>query len=136
MQHLPIAQGEGFDVQPLVAETQQRFEDALDDDLNISGALGAIFEMVRAVNRALAQHQLSAAGAEQVATLMRRFDTVLGLLTAEQPPLERDVEVLMEERQRARQARDFVRADALRAQIQERGYVVEDTPQGPRLKRL
>jgi cysteinyl-tRNA synthetase len=136
MQHLPTAQGEGFDVQPLVAETQQRFEDALDDDLNISGALGAIFEMVRVVNRALAQHQLSAAGVEQVATLMRRFDTVLGLLTEEQTPLERDVEGLMEERQRARQARDFARADALRAQIQERGYVVEDTPQGPRLKRL
>ena len=136
MQHLPTAQGEGFDVQPLVAETQQRFEEALDDDLNISGALGAVFEMVRTVNRALAQHQLSAAGAEQVATLMHRFDTVLGLLTAEQSPLARDVEVLMEERQRARQARDFARADALRVQIQERGYVVEDTPQGPRLKRL
>ena len=42
----------------------------------------------------------------------------------------------MEERQRARQARDFARADALRVQIQECGYGVEDTPQGPRLKRL
>jgi cysteinyl-tRNA synthetase len=136
MQRLPTAQGEGFDVQPLMTETQQRFEDALDDDLNISGALGAVFEMVRAVNRAMAHHQLSATGAELVATLMRRFDTVLGLLPAEQPPLEREVETLMEERQRARQARDFARADALRAQIQERGYVVEDTPQGPRLKRL
>jgi cysteinyl-tRNA synthetase len=136
LQHLPTAQGEGFEVQPLLAETQQRFEDALDDDLNISGALGAIFEMVRAVNRAMAQHQLSAAGAEQVATLMYRFDTVLGLLVEERPLLARDVEALMEERQRARQARDFARADALRAQIQERGYVVEDTPQGPRLKRL
>jgi cysteinyl-tRNA synthetase len=136
MQQLQTAQGEGFDVQPLVAETLQRFEEALDDDLNISGALGAIFAMVRAVNRALAQHQLSVAGAEQVATVMRRFDTVLGLLAAEQTSLERDVEVLMEERQLARQARDFARADTLRAQIQERGYVVEDTPQGPRLKRL
>jgi cysteinyl-tRNA synthetase len=136
MQLLQTAQGEGFDVQPLVAETQQRFEEALDDDLNISGALGAILALVRTVNRAIAQHQLSAAGAEQVITLMRRFDTVLGLLAEEQPTLEHDVAVLMEERQRARQARDFAQADALRARIQERGYVVEDTPQGPRLKRL
>jgi cysteinyl-tRNA synthetase len=136
MQQLQTAQGEGFDVQALVVETLQRFEEALDDDLNISRALGAIFEMVRVVNRAMAQHQLSAAGAEQVATVMRRLDTVLGLLAEAQIPLEHDVEVLMEERQRARQARDFARADALRAQIQEHGYAVEDTPQGPRLKRL
>ena len=136
MQHLPTAQGEGFDVQPLVAETQQRFEDALDDDLNISGALGAIFEMVRAVNRALAQHQLSAAGAEQVATLMRRFDTVLGLLAEEQTPLTRDVEVLMEERQRGPPGPRFRAGGCPAGTTRERGYVVEDTPQGPRLKRL
>jgi cysteinyl-tRNA synthetase len=136
MQHLQTAQGDGVDVQPLVAETQQRFEEALDDDLNISGALGAIFEMVREVNRAIAQQQLSAAGAAQVATWMHRFDTVLGLLADEQTPLDHEVEVLMEERQHARQSRDFARADALRAQLRERGYVVEDTPQGARLKRL
>ena len=136
MQRLQTAQGEGFAVQPLLAETQQRFEEALDDDLNISGALGAIFEMVREVNRAIAQHQLSAAEAERVTTFMYRLDTVLGLLSEEQTPLDREVESLMEERQQARQARDFARADALRAQLRERGYVVEDTPQGPRLKRL
>jgi cysteinyl-tRNA synthetase len=137
MQHVQTAQGDGgVDVQSLVAETQQRFEEALDDDLNISGALGAIFEMVREVNRTMAQHQFSAAGAAQVAALMRHFDTVLGLLADEQIPLDHEAEALMEERQRARQARDFARADVLRAQLRERGYVVEDTPQGARLKRL
>ena len=136
MQRLQTAQGEGLAVQPLLAETQQRFEEALDDDLNISGALGAIFEMVREVNRAIAQHQLSAAEAELVTTFMYRLDTVLGLLSEEQTALDREVESLMEERQQARQACDFARADALRAQLRERGYVVEDTPQGPRLKRL
>jgi cysteinyl-tRNA synthetase len=136
MQHLQTAHGEGFAAQPLLAETQQRFEEALDDDLNISGALGAIFEMVREVNRAIAQHQLSAAEAERVTTLMYRLDTVLGLLSEAQTPLDREVENLMEERQQARQVRDFARADALRAQLRDRGYVVEDTPQGPRLKRL
>ncbi len=84
MQHLHTAQGQGFDVQPLLAETQQRFEEALDDDLNIAGALGAIFELVREVNRAITQHQLSAAAAQQVAALMHRFDTVLGLLAEDE----------------------------------------------------
>jgi cysteinyl-tRNA synthetase len=136
MQHLQTVQGDGVDVQPLVTETQQRYEEALDDDLNISGALGAIFEMVREVNRAMAQQQLSGAGAAQVAALMRRFDAVLGLLADEQTPHDHEVEVLREERQHARQSRDFARADALRVQLRERGYVVEDTPQGARLKRL
>jgi cysteinyl-tRNA synthetase len=136
MQHLHTAQGEGLDVQPLLAATQQRFEAALDDDLNISAALGAIFEMVRDVNRAITENQLAAAGAQQVAALMQRFDTVLGLLAEDATTVDRQVEALLEERQQARQARDFARADALRTQIQALGYVIEDTPQGPRLKRL
>jgi cysteinyl-tRNA synthetase len=136
MQHVPTAQGTGFEVQPLLATTQQRFEEALDDDLNISGALGAIFEMVREVNRAIAQQQLSATDAEQVLALMRRFDTVLGLLSEESVSLDQEAEALMMERQQARQARDFARADALRTALRERGYVIDDTPQGPRLKRI
>lgn len=136
MQHLHTAQGQGFDVQALLVETQQRFEAALDDDLNIAGALGAIFEMVREVNRAIAQHQLSAAAAQQVAALMQRFDTVLGLLATDEASVDRQVEALLEERQQARQAHDFARADALRTQIRELGYVIEDTPQGARLKRV
>lgn len=136
MQHLHTAQGQGFDVPALLAETQQRFEAALDDDLNMAGALGALFEMVREVNRAITQNQLSAAAAQQVAALMQRFDTVLGLLAADETTVDRQVEALLEERQQARQARDFARADALRRQIQERGYVIEDTPQGARLKRV
>jgi len=136
MPHLQTAQGEGFDVQPLIEATQRRFEAALDDDLNISGALGAIFEMVRDVNRAITHNQLSAAAAQQVAAFMQRFDTVLGLLAEDETTVDRQVEALLEERQQARQTRDFARADALRVQIREFGYVIEDTPQGARLKRL
>ena len=115
---------------------QQRFEEALDDDLNIAGALGAIFEMVREVNRAITHNQLSASAAQQVAALMQRFDTVLGLLAVDETSVDQQVEALLEERQQARRTRDFARADALRRQIQELGYVIEDTPQGPRLKRV
>ena len=72
----------------------------------------------------------------QVAAVMQRFDTVLGLLDAVEEAIDPEVEALLQKRQEARQGRDFARADALRAAIRERGYVIEDTPQGPRLKRL
>ncbi|MGE3536648.1 MAG: cysteine--tRNA ligase [Candidatus Tectimicrobiota bacterium] len=136
MQHVRTAQGEGLDVAPLLAQTQQRFAEALDDDLNMSGALGAIFEMVREVNRAVTQQQLSAAAAQQVLDMMQRFDTVLGLLAAEDNSVDPHLEALLAERQQARKARDFARADALREQIRAAGYSIEDTPQGARLKHL
>jgi cysteinyl-tRNA synthetase len=136
MQNVQTAQGSGYAVQPLLHQTQQRFAEALDDDLNISGALGVIFEMVREVNRAIATQQLSAADARQVIAAMRHFDTVLGLLGDDDTSLDRQVEQLLQERQDARKQRDFARADALRDQIQALGYVIEDTPQGPRVKRL
>jgi cysteinyl-tRNA synthetase len=133
---LESAQGSSMDVQPLLKHTQQAFEEALDDDLNIAGALGAIFELVREVNRAMANNQLSAANAQQVKALMQRFDTVLGLFAPDDETVDSAVEALLHERQEARKRRDFARADALRAQIRERGYVIEDTPQGPHLKRV
>ncbi len=136
MHNLSTATASGFDVQPLLLRTRQRFRETLDDDLNISGALGAIFEMVRDINRAIAKHQLSASDAEQVRGLMQRFDTVLGLLETDTTQHDHQVEALLHERQEARKQRDFARADALRDQIRDHGYTIEDTPQGPRLKHL
>jgi cysteinyl-tRNA synthetase len=136
MYNLSTATGSGFDVQAVLLRTQQRFADTLDDDLNVSGALGAIFEMVRDVNRAISEDQLSASDARQVSSLMQRFDTVLGLLETDEALDDQQLEALLDERQVARQQRDFARADAIRDQIREHGYTIEDTPQGPRLKRL
>lgn len=133
---LDTAQGSGMDVQPLLQRTQQTFEAALDDDLNIAEALGAVFELVREVNRAMANGQLSATNAQQVKAWMQRCDTVLGLLAVDNETPDSAVEALLHERQEARKRRDFARADAIREQLRERGYVIEDTPQGPRLKRL
>ena len=136
MNALQSADGDGAaDVAALLQQTQERFEEGLDDDLNIAGALGAIFEMVREVNRSIANGQLSAAAAEQVAALMQRFDAVLGILGDDEAVDER-AEALLLERQTARQQRDFARADAIRDELQQLGYTVEDSPQGSRLKRL
>jgi cysteinyl-tRNA synthetase len=66
---------------------------------------------------------------------MHRFDTVLGIL-AEDDAVDDRAEVLLLERQKARQQRNFARADAIRDELQQMGYTVEDSPQGSRLKRL
>ncbi|MEE8292473.1 MAG: DALR domain-containing protein, partial [Candidatus Tectomicrobia bacterium] len=132
---LQTADGSG-DVAPLLRQTQERFAALLDDDLNISGALGVVFTMVRDVNRAMTQQQLSATAAQQVSALMQRFDTVLGLLEPAAQEDDKQAEALLQQRQEARQQRDFSRADTLREQLGELGYTVEDTPQGSRLKRL
>ena len=128
--------GAGIDVQPVLQRAQHAFEEAMDDDLNISGGLGAIFDLVREVNRAMANNQLSKDAAHQVTELMHRFDTVLGLLAPDQEAVDSQVEALVKERQEARQQRDFARADVIRDRLRDLGFVVDDTPQGPRLKRL
>jgi cysteinyl-tRNA synthetase len=66
---------------------------------------------------------------------MRQFDRVLGLLDAEETVVDAAVERLAQERDVARKRRDFATADRLRTEIATLGYVIEDTPRGPRLKR-
>jgi cysteinyl-tRNA synthetase len=133
--NLQMAEGVGTPVEELIRQVTQQFEAGMDDDLNISLGLAAIFEFVRDVNRLLADGRLSRENAQAVIATMRQFDQVLGLLDEAEAPVDVEVEHLVQEREQARKRRDFATADRLRAQIMAMGYVVEDTPRGPRLKR-
>ena len=134
MANLRTAEGSGTPVDGLIRQALQQFEEGMDDDLNISLGLAAIFEFVREVNRLLADGRLSQENAQAVMTTMRQFDRVLGLLDAEETAVDADVERLTQEREQARKRRDFATADRLRAQIAALGYIIEDTARGPRLK--
>jgi cysteinyl-tRNA synthetase len=116
-------------------ELRGEFEAAMDDDFNTPQALGALFEIARVVNEERERGDAATLGAG-VAEL-RRVGGALGLFTRARdgagPPPE--VEGLVAERQQARARRDFGRSDELRAEIQRLGWVVEDTPGGPRLTR-
>lgn len=136
MDNLRSANGSGAAIDGLLQQAREGFEQSLDNDLNISGALGAIFQMVRDVNRLIADGLLSPAEATATRDLMQRFDGVLGVLDPEERNGDTEVDGLLAQRQEAREKRDFARADALRDAIRERGYVIEDTPSGPRLKRM
>ena len=108
----------------------------MDDDLNVSKAWGAVFDWVRDTNRKLAANELSNA---QAASLLASWQTVNGVLGVGAPAedsVDPALESLLEERQAARKSRNFARADAIRDELKAQGWTIEDTPKGPKLKKL
>ena len=97
MANLSTAEGSGTAVEGLIRQAQQQFEEGMDDDLNISLGLAAIFEFVRDVNRLLADGRLSQENAQAVMATMRQFDRVLGLLDEEESAVDAEVARLAQE---------------------------------------
>jgi cysteinyl-tRNA synthetase len=120
----------------------RNFEEALDDDLNSSEALAALFGFVRDVNTALDRSQARATAdeLERARAALASVDDVLGLLELAESGSDADadlaewVEQMIRERADAREARDWTRADEIRDALTERGVVLEDTAQGTRWK--
>jgi len=111
---------------------QIQFESALDDDLNISGALGALFEFIREANK----RTISPDEAAGILATWQRLDSVLGFGMPAKTEVPTDLLALVEERQAARKSKNFKRSDEIRDQLKAQGWVIEDTAQGPRAKRL
>jgi cysteinyl-tRNA synthetase len=131
--------GEGPDDPGLpaaIAGARASFSAAMDDDLGISAALAAVFDLVRDVNRRLAVRSLSGADAGRALDALRDLDRVLGLLPdAAGPALEADLQALLDERAAARSARDWAASDRLRDALAARGIAVEDSRDGQRWRR-
>ncbi len=113
-----------------------RFTDAMDDDLNLSAAWATVFDWVRDTNKALAEDRLRPEQAAAAVAAWERLDSVLGIDTREEAAVPAEIVALAEARQAARKGREFAKADELRAELKARGWVVEDTPKGPKLKRI
>jgi len=120
----------------LLDRTRSDFEAALDDDLNVSAALAALFDLVRNANRRIAARSISTSDAGRIAALLRDLDRVLGVLPAEADALEPELAALVAARAAARAARDWARSDRLRDELAALGVAVEDTRDGQRWRRL
>jgi cysteinyl-tRNA synthetase len=111
------------------------FEDALDDDLNISAALGFLFESIREMNRAMDQNEMAASLADAWLDWWKRINTVLDLEDAAEMVVPGEVTQLAQERENARREKKWKRSDELRDQIFALGWEVRDTKDGPKLAR-
>ncbi len=124
-----------------VDEAVAAFRSAMESDLNTSGALGAVFELVRAGNAAIDAGEVGTGDVAAIKAAFDGFDQVLGVLSLrraedERPPVPvEEIDALIAERQAARRRRDFAAADAIRDGLAERGVLLEDGPSGTRWKR-
>ena len=113
------------------------FSSALADDLNVAAAWGSVFEWVRETNKRIAENSLGAAEAAAALAAWNKVDSVLGIgAKGDAEEISADLKALLDARQAARQAKDFRKSDAIRDELKAKGWVIEDTPKGPKLKKI
>ena len=111
-----------------------KYEEAMEDDFNTADAISAIFEMVKLAN--VTAEGAGKAYISYVRETIEKLCDVLGIITEkEEELLDSDIEALIEERQQARKAKNFARADEIRNQLAEQGIILEDTRAGVKWKR-
>ena len=131
-------------VMKIITKARKEFIAAMDDDLNVSKALAVMFGFVRKINQVMDRPSPGlrpssplGRGEGEGLKLLMEFDEVLGLGIGKEEKrgeAPQDIMQLVEAREKARAAKDFAQADTLRKRILEQGYILEDTPQGPRIK--
>ncbi len=111
---------------------QQKFVDAMEDDLNTADAIGVLFELVREINTNVNDGVHSKALVEHAAKIFNELTDVLGLLYERkaEKSLDEEVEALIEARTAARKAKNWAEADRIRDELKAKGVILEDTPQG------
>ncbi|MBQ2769675.1 MAG: cysteine--tRNA ligase [Clostridia bacterium] len=117
-----------------LAAFKERFEAAMDDDLNTADALGVLFDFARSANIFVTKPR-GAEAIDAAAELYDKLTGVLGLAMEVKDQADEKALALLEERQAARKAKDFKKADAIRDELKTMGYLVEDTAAGPKLKK-
>ena len=115
---------------------RKAFEEAMDDDLNTAGAIGALFDFAHAANTFVAVPR-GAEAIDKALELFKKLTGVLGLACEKKQADVSDAALkLVEERTAAKKAKDWARADAIREELKAMGFAVKDTPQGPKLEKL
>lgn len=123
------------DLHDKLVDATARFEDAMDDDLNTPVAFAAIHEFVKASNVAIADGKLNSDNVREIKEQMQRFDKVLGVLEHEKVEVPEEIQKLVEERETARAKKDFKKSDELREKIRKLGWEVQDTEEGPKVRK-
>ncbi len=114
-----------------VSTMEREFTEAMDDDLNVAGALAAIFNFIKKINPIISASHLDRDQIAYTLAVLKKLDTVLGVMDFKEEKLEPEIVALIEKREEARRKKDWVLSDQIREQLSAHGIMVVDTPRGP-----
>ncbi len=127
------------------AAAKKAFGDAFGDDLNVSEAMAEVFKFTRDVKAALAKNEYQKQAAEVILDQYRDFDRILAVLDVDAALAEKqkdanadvpaDILAMVQERTDAKKAKDFAKADAIRDTLKAAGWIIEDSPQGAKVRK-
>ncbi len=135
---LAAASGEGdtcAEITAAVNSAKEKWIASLDDDLNMSPALAALFDLVREANKFIESGKINIASAKLILEFLDETDEILDVKKDENE-IPEEIIALAKERALVRKEKNWSRADEIRDILKEKGYTVEDTPEGPRAKKL
>lgn len=119
-----------------IEKARNSFIESLDDDLNISGALSGVFNLIKKVNIFFSKGEMGRKNVFEVKEFLEDIDNVLCILEKKEENLPEEILNLIKEREKARKEKDFKKADLIRDKLKEKGIILEDTPYGTRWKRI
>lgn len=113
---------------------KDRFEEAMNDDLNTPLALSVLYELITTINFGISKDEYDSEDARKILALWKKMNSVFGFILQGQAEIPQEIKDLVEQRENARKQKDFSRSDEIRALIEKHGFTVEDTNEGPKVK--
>ena len=118
----------------IIEKAEKDFEDSMDEDLNISAALAAVFGFVKESNKII--NEIGKEDALKIKKTLLKFDSVLGVMNYQKDETPKEIVALAEKRLKAKMKKNWVEADKLRNEIKEKGFIIDDTKEGYLLKKI
>ena len=127
--------GKSKEISKLVEKYHGYFLEALEKDFDTPLALTAVFTFIREINSLIEQEKIGKEDIKKIMAFLKEIDNILGVIPQiKDAKLSNEIKKLVQEREKARKSRDFRKSDEIRIKLKAKGIVVEDTPQGPRVK--